>query len=89
MPKVTNRRFRTTSRPPEGTVYVGRPSKWGNPYMVGIHGTREQCVAAYKRDLKRNRKLLADLQELRGKDLECWCAPMPCHADVLLKMANK
>jgi len=35
-----------------------------------------------------NPELLAALPELRGKDLVCWCSPLPCHADVLLELAN-
>ena len=69
-------------------VYVGRPTKWGNPYLIGQHGTRSEVIALYRRRLENSPKLLADLHELRGKDLICWCAPQACHADVLLELAN-
>lgn len=73
---------------PAGAVYIGRPSKWGNPFVEGKDGTRAEVIAKYTDWLWRNERLLADLHELRGKDLVCWCAPQPCHGDVLLELAN-
>lgn len=69
-------------------VYVGRPSKWGNPYRVGVDGTREEVVAKFRKRLLQRKDLLEELPELRGKNLMCFCAPEPCHADVLLELAN-
>jgi hypothetical protein len=69
-------------------VYVGRPSKWGNPYVVGADGTREEVIERYRAYLLENPELRAALSELRGRNLVCWCAPLPCHADVLLELAN-
>ena len=90
---------------PDGAVYVGRPSKWGNPFVVGVDGTRARCVRLFKllcsgylcltskaepqlQELYLS-AIRHDLAELRGKNLACWC-PLgePCHADVLLKIAN-
>lgn len=91
MPRVLNRRTDTI---PEDAIYVGRPSKWGNPYHVGARApggkrwTREQVIAAYER-LLRDTGLIKDIGELRGHDLVCWCAPLACHADVLLEVANE
>jgi hypothetical protein len=70
-------------------VYVGRPSKWGNPFKIGHDGSREQVIARYREWILRQPALMAALPELRGKDLVCWCAPEPCHADVLLELANR
>lgn len=75
-------------------VYVGRPSKWGNPFHIGKDGTREQVIERYRMMMGkpwdgRGHPLLKDLDELRGKDLVCWCAPLPCHADILLELANR
>lgn len=94
-------------RMPENTVKVDRSTKWGNPFIVGQHGTSDACVTrfrdlltglismfpvpcpsyldqAYARDL-----IIANLHTLRGKNLACWCKPgQPCHADVLLELAN-
>lgn len=69
-------------------VYVGRPSKWGNPYIIGEHGTRAEVLTKYREYLMSNEELLAQLPELAGKTLACWCSPQPCHADLLLKLAN-
>jgi hypothetical protein len=86
MPKILNRK---TSGVPEGAVYIGRPSKWGNPFVIGKHGTRAEVVARYRAYLLGNHELMAALPELRGKDLVCWCAPCACHGDVLIAFANR
>lgn len=86
MPKVLNNR---TDKIPLDAVYVGRPSKWGNPFQLIAETFRHDVVIQYKEYLLKNKKLMNDLHELRGKDLVCWCAPRECHADVLLKLANK
>ena len=86
MPKVLNKRV---DQIPPDAIYVGRPSKWGNPFKIGRDGTREEVVAMYRKYLmKADEEVKAHLEELRGKDLVCWCAPLPCHADVLLELAN-
>lgn len=69
-------------------VYVGRPSKWGNPFEVGRDGTRSEVVAKYREWIKTQPNLLDALPELRGKTLACWCAPQACHGDVLSELAN-
>jgi hypothetical protein len=71
-------------------VYVGRPTRWGNPFIVGKDGTPEQCIARY-RNLYKNGMLSEPyfLAEIRGKNLACFCGlEQPCHADVLLEIAN-
>jgi hypothetical protein len=85
MAKVLNKR---THGVPVGAVYVGRPSKFGNPYEIGRDGTREEVIQKYEKWLLCDDSCpvtFADLLQLKGKDLVCWCAPEPCHADVLLK----
>lgn len=70
-------------------VYVGRPSKWGNPFTIGQDGKREDVIRKYAEWLSTQPELIAAAKiELRGKRLACWCAPLPCHADVLLEIAN-
>jgi len=69
-------------------VYIGRPSVWGNPYRIGRDGTRAQVIARYEAWLRQQPQLLARLGELRGKVLGCWCAPLPCHGDVLARLAD-
>jgi hypothetical protein len=73
---------------PDDAVFVGRPSKWGNPFRIGQDGTREQVIEKYRRYLLKNKKLMAALPELRGHDLLCYCAPKACHADILFELAN-
>ncbi len=77
---------------PANTVYVGRPTKWGNPYRLEVFdGKREAVVAAFWRYLhhENGAELRNAVRELRGKNLACWCPlDQPCHADVLLELAN-
>lgn len=70
-------------------VYIGRPSKWGNPFVIGQDGTREEVIAKYREHLLRQPELMKALPELRGKILGCWCSPAACHGDVLAELANK
>jgi hypothetical protein len=78
-------------RMPKNTVYVGRPSRWGNPFRIGVDGTREEVITKYKKWLEE--KLKKDptfLDPLKGKDLACWCPlSLPCHADVILELLSK
>lgn len=86
-------------------VHVGRPGPWGNPF-VGKHGDAVYCVDLYTallagllrvgadpdvEALERTRRFVTEnVEELRGKNLACWCKPgAPCHADVLLEVANR
>lgn len=86
--KVLNRR--NIQKIPADAVYVGRPSKFGNPFVIGRDGTREEVVKKYSEWLLSQPKLVAAAKkELKGKKLICWCAPLACHADVLLKIANE
>lgn len=71
---------------PPGAIYIGRPSKWGNPYRVVQYG-RPESIALYEEYLVAS-GLVDDIEELRGKDLVCWCAPLPCHGAILLELAN-
>lgn len=71
---------------PKDAVYVGRPTKWGNPFLVKTLG-RKEAVEAYREYLARS-GMIAEVHELKGKDLVCWCAPEACHADILLSLAN-
>ena len=95
---------------PENTVKVDRTTKWGNPFKVGEDGTASECVDLYcallsgylcltsKASIELQRKsaavVVAYREELRGKNLACWCriishgAYCPCHADVLISLAN-
>jgi hypothetical protein len=77
---------------PPNTVVVSRPSKWGNPFRVDefLGKTRAWATNAFRCQLQRQPETIKELQqELRGKNLACWC-PLnePCHADILLRLAN-
>ena len=71
-------------------VYVGRPSKWGNPFMIGRDGDRDQCIALYREWIETQPALLKAIEagELYDQTLACWCAPKACHADVLVELSN-
>lgn len=93
--KVYNKR---AGKVPADAIYIGRPSKWGNPWVVNVHGSREQVIRWYRDWLWLDRAApngdrppsIADIRkELHGKNLVCFCAPLACHGDVLLEIANK
>ena len=69
-------------------VYIGRPSKWGNPFAIGRDGDRQQVIAKFRAWVVEQPDLMADLHELRGKRLGCFCAPLACHGDVLAELAD-
>lgn len=85
---------------PEGAMYIGRPTKWGNPFThvkdrntLAKHlvATRGLAVQEYRRWIMEPEQ--TDLRqqarkELRGKDLVCWCSPLACHGDVLDAVAK-
>lgn len=101
MPKRVQRRRTKGWKMPAGAVYVGRPTKWGNPINfrdcdpdTGPEGWARGIAA----DLFRERLLAGELtftttdvqRDLVGKDLACFCPlDQPCHADVLLELANR
>lgn len=70
-------------------VYVGRPSKYGNPFVIGKDGTRADVIEKYNTWIRTQDNLIEDAQkELKGKILGCYCAPKDCHADILAAIAN-
>jgi Domain of unknown function (DUF4326) len=85
-------------RMPENTVKVDRTTKWGNPFRIGDFGIPDAAAAAQRyrewldgRVSGPERPFLGYVRShLRGKNLACWCKPgQPCHADVLLELANR
>jgi hypothetical protein len=73
---------------PGRSVYIGRGSKWGNPFRIGVDGDRATVIAQHAAWLRDQHDLLRALDELRSKDLVCFCSPHACHGDVLLHPAN-
>lgn len=75
---------------PENTVYVGRGSKWGNPFRVVDGWTAESAVREYRAAIDTNGSPSLIREALAGRNLACWCRlDQPCHADVLLELANQ
>lgn len=74
---------------PTFDVFIGRPSKWGNPFVIGRDGTREQVIVKFYRYLIEKPELMAALGELQGKTLGCFCSPLPCHGQVLARLASE
>lgn len=70
-------------------VYIGRGSIWGNPYVIGKDGDRDEVIDKYEAHLLGSPHLLDRLAELQGKRLACFCAPKRCHGDVLARYADK
>lgn len=86
MPKVLNKYHGDYSN----AVWIMRPSIWGNPFKIGLDGTREEVVEKYRNWLLTQPALVAEAKTtLRGKDLVCCCAPKLCHGDVLLEIVNE
>lgn len=76
-------------------VYIGRPSKWGNPFShkEGTLATykvkdRQEAIDRYREWIQTQPQLLASLKELEGKVLGCWCKPQACHGDVLVELLD-
>lgn len=94
MPSVFNKYHNDA---PADAVYIGRPSKWGNPFShltstIATYrvASREEAVTAYEDYLMSCPVMVADAKrELKGKDLVCFCKPKACHGDVLLRIANE
>lgn len=82
---------------PEGSVYIGRPSKWGNPFSHLSNtlakfktDTREEAIEKFEAWFRGQPELVEEAkQELKGKDLVCWCAPKACHGHILARIVNE
>lgn len=82
----------------EFDVYIGREvadfglpaSKWGNPFVMADESDaeRDRALAEYRAWIVEQPELMAALDELRGKRLACWCAPKPCHGNVLVELVE-
>jgi hypothetical protein len=87
-PKRIQRRRTAGWRMPDNTKSVARPSRWGNPFKV--EGNHQAAVDQFTQWVEQQGALMQAIRsELRGRDLACYCKPeQPCHADVLLRIAN-
>lgn len=89
MPRVLNKH---KDEIPADAVYIGRGSEWGNPFTVKDFG-RGRAIELYQESLASLCKISPGYiervkSELKGKDLVCFCAPLSCHGDLLLELAN-
>jgi hypothetical protein len=70
-------------------VYIGRPSKWGNPFRIGTDGDREEVMRKYVAWLLDHPEVVEEARrELKGKVLGCWCAPNLCHGHALAEFID-
>ena len=69
-------------------IYIGRGSKWGNPFKIGKDGDRKAVIAKYREWILTQEHLLKDLGELKNKKLGCFCWPKLCHGDILVELIN-
>jgi hypothetical protein len=73
-------------------VYIGRPTKWGNPYIKGRDGDRAEVCRKYEQhfneQLRNNKTFRKEILELKGKTLACTCKPLQCHGDTIIKYLN-
>ena len=83
MARVVNVRYGTYD------VYIGRGSPFGNPYVIGVDGDREEVIRLYKVDfyfkIKNDPAFRTQVEALRGNTLGCHCHPMSCHGDVIVE----
>lgn len=79
-------------------IYIGRGSIWGNPFThLPLHetkaevqvGSRMESIQRYEEWVRAQPHLLARISELDGKRLGCYCAPLPCHGEVLVKLVRE
>lgn len=86
--RVGNKRDRATP----DDFYIGRPSVFGNPFVIGKDGDREQVISKYRewfyQKLKDDVQFLIAVNGLKGKRLICWCSPQRCHGDVIAEFLN-
>ena len=81
---------RSSNHEGDNYVYIGRPSKWGNLFIIGRDGSREEVIKRYKDWLMAQPILLKAIKtELKDKILVCWCKPEACHGDILAEIANE
>ena len=77
-----------------GNIYIGRKNahistfKWGNPFKIDAKNSRIKVISLFEKYLLTNTELLVKVSELKGKKLGCWCAPLPCHGEILHRLAG-
>lgn len=84
--KIWNKKHGNT---PASAVYIGRPSPWGNPWSIGLLSRDEVLIRFKSYAVDKYKNDPSWLEPLKGKDLECWCAPQKCHGDILLEILDE
>lgn len=75
---------------PAGAMYIGRGSAWGNPFVIGKDGNRAEVIDKfYRYAVKKLKDSPEWLTPLKGKDLVCFCSPLPCHGGIIIQLINK
>ena len=69
--------------------YIGRGSRWGNPFVIGVHGNRAEVISQYDKWIRTQPGLIAALPELKGKILGCYCSPLRCHGEILISLMKE
>ncbi len=72
----------------DSDVYIGRGSKWGNPFPIDADHDRANVIATYRVHINESADLMESLPELTGKRLGCYCKPQACHGDILARIAD-
>lgn len=70
-------------------IFIGRGGQWGNPFIMGVDGTREEVIEKYRQWIMTQPQLLAQLPILKGKRLGCYCKPLTCHGDILCELVEE
>ncbi len=87
--KILNK---TTNKNVKG-IYIGRPTIYGNPYILGQDGTRDEVIEKYRKYFFNRLNIDEDFKnaiyKLKGNDLICFCAPEACHGDVIIDFLMK
>ena len=92
MTTIVNKRTHT---PTPNDVYIGRGGIWGNPFIIGKDGTREEVIEKYRELMHRNLNSISGeawvskILALDGKNLVCFCKPQACHGDVLVEIIEE
>jgi hypothetical protein len=87
-PRLLNKMKLTRTEQPRDAIYIGRGSKWGNPFRIGPDGNRDDVIAQHEYWLAHQNDLLRKIDDLKGRDLICYCSPLGCHGTLLMKLAN-
>jgi Domain of unknown function (DUF4326) len=87
---MRTRVVRAGRRQGEDVTYIGRPTMWGNPFVIGRDGSRKEVIELYEQWISSHPKLVEEARRvLKGKALSCWCHPLACHGDVLVRICEE